>query len=598
MPDRFAAVDALAESFHQRAGQPGLAYGIVAGGRLVHAGGFGERWLGGPAPDAGTVFRIASMTKSFTAAAVLALRDDGRLGLDDLAEEFVPEMRGLALPSPDSPRVSIRHLLTMTAGFPTDDPWGDRQQGLGLAEFSAFLAGGLSFAWAPGTRFEYSNLGYAILGRVITAVSGASYPDFVRDRLLRPLGMAGSGFEAAEFDAVDLARGYRRGPRGWDELAPDGCGAFAPMGGVFSCVADLARWVSGFAGAVPAGDPAAGGAHPLARATRREMQLPQVALMPPVLARLPGDPLGGAPVSYGFGLFVEEDPIRGRVVSHSGGYPGFGSNMRWHSETGIAVIILANGTYAAAHLLAASLLDAVLPQGQPARPGASGRTASGGVAGGRAAGGHAATSTGPWPATLAAQREANKLLYRWSNGRANRLFAENVARDESYPERRRRAELVRERIGVFGEDRKRPAEFDSPAHCRWWLRGDRGVVQAELTLTPERHPRVQSLTLAVPPAPDAPLGRALDALVSLLNSGACDWPATLPVSGPVATGLLLRQLRMAGAWAGRCRQGAYRAGNGERSTTVEVDGETARLVLALEVDAAGHLRQADIMLSP
>jgi hypothetical protein len=370
------------------------------------------------------------------------------------------------------------------------------------------------------------------------------------------------------------------------------------MGGVFSCVADLARWVSGFAGAVPAGDPAAGGAHPLARATRREMQLPQVALMPPVLARLPGDPLGGAPVSYGFGLFVEEDPVRGRVVSHSGGYPGFGSNMRWHCETGIGVIILANSTYAAAHVLAASLLDAVLPQGQPGRPEASGRTASGGAASGRAADGHAATSAGPWPATLAAQREANKLLYRWNNGRANRLFAENVALDESYPERRRRAELVRERIGVFGEDKNRPAEFDSPAHCRWWLRGERGVVQAELTLTPERHPRVQSLTLAVPPAPDAPLGRALDALVSLLNSGACDWPAALPVSGPVATGLLLRQLRMAGAWAGRCRRGACRAGNGERSTTVELDGDTARLVLAVEVDAVGHLRHADIMLSP
>jgi CubicO group peptidase (beta-lactamase class C family) len=590
MPDRFAAVDALAEGFQQRGGQPGMAYGIVAGGRLMHAGGYGERWLGGPVPDAGTAFRIASMTKSFTAAAVLALRDDGCLGLDDLAEEFVPELRGLQLPSPDSPRISIRHLLTMTAGFATDDPWGDRQQGLGLAEFSALLAGGLSFAWAPGTRFEYSNLGYAILGRVITAVSGKAYPDFMRDRLLRPLGLAGSGFEAAEFDDKDLARGYHRGSGGWEELAPDGCGAFAPMGGVFSCVADLARWVSGFAGAFPPGDPGTGGAHPLARAARREMQLPQVALMPPALARLPGEPFGGAPVSYGFGLFVEEDPVRGRVVSHSGGYPGFGSNMRWHPETGIGVIILANGTYAAAHLLAARLLDAVMRQGQPARPGARGPATSGPAASGRKA-------SGPWPATLAAQREATKLLYRWNNGRANRLFSENVARDEPYPERRRQAELVRERIGVFGEDKKRPAEFDSPAHCRWWLRGERGVVQAELMLTPERRPRVQSLTLAVPPAPDAPLGRVLDALVSLLNSGARDWPAALPVSGPVATGLLLRQLRMAGAWAGRCRPGAYRAGNGERNTTVELDGETARLILAVEVDAAGHLWQADIMLS-
>jgi len=581
MPDRFAAVDELAESFQQRGGQPGVAYGIVADGGLVHTGGFGERWLGGPVPDAGTVFRIASMTKSFTAAAVLALRDEGRLALDDPATKFVPELRGLALPSPDSPPVSIRHLLTMTAGFPTDDPWGDRQQGLPLAEFSALLAGGLSFAWVPGTRFEYSNLGYAILGRVITAVSGAAYHEFVAGRLLRPLGLARTGFEEAGFDAGCLARGYRRGPGGWEELTPDGCGAFAPMGGVFSCVTDLARWVSGFAGAFPPGEPGNGGAHPLARASRREMQLPHVVLTPPALARLPGEPADGGPVGYGFGLFVEEHPVQGRVTSHSGGYPGFGSHMRWHLETGTGVIVLANSTYASAHTLGARLLDAVLAGSAPAR-----------------AADYAASPPGPWPATLAAQRAANKLLYSWSDARADRLFAENAALDETYPERRHRIALVQERIGVFAEDKKRPAEFDSPAQCRWWLRGDQGTVQAEIRLTPERDPRVQSFTLAVPPADGTRLGRVLASLISLLNDGARDWPSALPVSSPVSTGLLLRQLRMAGAWAGRCRRGGFRAGDGERSTTVELDGETARLVLAVAVDAAGHLRQADIMLAP
>jgi len=585
MADRFAAVDALAEGFQRRGTQPGLAYGIVEAGRLVHAGGFGEQRLGGPVPGAGTVFRIASMTKSFTAAAVLALRDGGQLALDDPAEQFVPELRGLARPTPDSPRVSVRHLLTMTAGFPTDDPWGDRQQGLPLAEFSAFLAAGPSFAWAPGTRFEYSNLGYAILGRVITAVSGQAYPDFVRDRLLRPLGLAGSGFEAAEFDASHLARGYRQGPSGWEELTPDGCGAFAPMGGVFSCVADLARWVGGFAGAFPPGEPGAGGAHPLARATRREMQLPQVGLVPPAVERLPGDPAAGGPESYGFGLFVEEHPVHGRIISHSGGYPGFGSNMCWHPGTGIGAIVLANGTYAPAPVLAARLLTAMIGPAPPAR--AAGRAAA-----------YPAAPAGPWPATLAAQREANKLLYRWNDARADRLFSENVALDEPYPERRQRIGLVRERIGVFGEDRKRPPEFDSPAHCRWWLRGDHGTVQAEIKLTPERDPRVQSLTLAVPPAPGSPLAQTLESLISLLNGGARDWPSAIPVSVQVDTALLLRQFRMAAAWAGRCHPGAFRAGNGERSTSVELDGETARLVLAVVVDAAGHLRQADLTLRP
>ena len=181
----YLEIDRLAKDFAARDGQPGLAYGVVAGGRLVHSGGLGERWLGGPAPDAGTVFRIASMTKSFTASTILLLRDAGALRLDDPAEDYVPELRGLALPSADSPRPTLRHLLTMTGGFPTDDPWGDRQQGLAAADFAALLRGGMRLAWAPGTRFEYSNTGYAILGKVVEAVTGEPYSEAVRARILR-----------------------------------------------------------------------------------------------------------------------------------------------------------------------------------------------------------------------------------------------------------------------------------------------------------------------------------------------------------------------------------------------------------------------------
>lgn len=584
MPDQFTAVDELAAAFQRGGGQPGIAYGVVAGGRLVHSGGCGERWLGGLTPDPTTVFRIASMTKSFTAAAVLALRDDGRLALDDPAAAYLPELRGLRLPTADSPPVSIRHLLTMTAGFPTDDPWGDRQQGLPLDSFAEVLAGGLSFAWVPGTRFEYSNLGYAILGRIITAAAGMSYPAFVTARLLRPLGMTRTGFDAAQFDVMELARGYRRGPDRWEELVPDGDGAFAPMGGVFSCVADLARWVSGFAAAFPPGEPAVGGPHPLARATRREMQLPQVTLTPPAAGRLPGDPTDFGPLGYGFGLFVDMHP-QGQVVGHSGGYPGFGSNMRWDPATGQGVIVLANSTYAAAPVLAARMLDTVLRRPAPARAG-----------GGQAAVVGAGAPGGPWPATLAAQQEVTKLLDGWTDARADRLFSPNVALDLPYPERRHRIELLRERAGRLAVATGRPAEFDSPAHCRWWLAGERAVIQAEIRLTPERDPRIQSFTLAVPPAPDSPLGQVLTALIALLNGGARDWPPAVPVTGTVVTGVLLRQLRMAAAWAGPCRVGAFRAGNGETSTAVDLDGETGRLLLAAVISPAGHLRQADILI--
>ncbi|MGH3214094.1 MAG: serine hydrolase domain-containing protein, partial [Trebonia sp.] len=263
MRSDFAAVDAIVSHYFDRGAQPAISYGVVSGGVLVHSAGFGARGDGRPAPDADTVFRIASMSKSFTASAVLLLRDEGRLALDDPAERYVPELAGWPPVTPDSDRVTIRHLLTMTAGFPTDDPWGDRQQGLPLDAFGALLAGGVRFNWAPGTRFEYSNLGYAILGRIVAAAAQAEYAGFVAARLLAPLGMTRTGYDAAGFDPGELATGYRRGPAGWAELPFDPYGAFAPMGGVFSTVSDLARWVAGFEAAFPPGGGSdADGTHP------------------------------------------------------------------------------------------------------------------------------------------------------------------------------------------------------------------------------------------------------------------------------------------------------------------------------------------------
>jgi CubicO group peptidase (beta-lactamase class C family) len=582
----FADVDELAAGYHQRGGQPGLAYGIVLDGELAHAAGLGERRLGGPPPDADTVFRIASMTKSFTASAILALRDDGALGLDDLAEAYVPELRGWPPASPDSARVSLRHLLTMTAGFPTDDPWGDRQQGLPLDDFAKFLAGGVGFNWAPGTRFEYSNLGYAILGRVITAVTGVSYQDYLRDRLLQPLGMTRTGFEAAEFDASALAQGYRRAPAGWSEVEFDACGAFAPMGGVFSCVRDLARWVAGFAAAFPPGDPQVGGPHPVRRATRREMQLPQALTGWDKPAAFPGDTVPALP-AYGFGLFVEDHPSFGRMVSHSGGYPGFGSNMRWHPATRTGVIALGNGTYAAMMALATRILDMTLGHLDPPAYGYGPALAPAGSGGHR----HA----GPWPETLAARDAASALLRSWDDAEAARLFLPNVAQDVPFEERRQAIARIRERIGAFRDDDSRRPESDTPAHCRWWLAGERGVVQAQIQLNPGRPARVQSLAVAVPPAADTPLDRTLDAVLTWLNRNDPAWPPSIRVAGTVDASLLARRFRMAAAWAGECRLGAFKAGDGIASVTVELVGEHAALTLALVVDPAlGLLRQADI----
>jgi hypothetical protein len=123
------------------------------------------------------------------------------------------------------------------------------------------------------------------------------------------------------------------------------------------------------------------------------------------------------------------------------------------------------------------------------------------------------------------------------------------------------------------------------------------VLQAELRLTPERPPRVQALTLAVPPAAGSPLRAALDRIVALLNDGAAEWPSSLRPVPSLDTALLLRRLRTAAAWAGRCRLTGYRSGDGETSATVDLRGDFAPLVLSVViVRPGGQLHQADISL--
>jgi CubicO group peptidase (beta-lactamase class C family) len=594
------AADAIVADYFARGIAPAISYGIVAGGSLVHAGGFGARVTGGPAPDADTVFRIASMSKSFTASSIMLLRDAGLLALDDLAEKYVPELASWPPVTPDADRVTIRHLLTMTAGFPTDDPWGDRQQGLTAEDFAAVLAGGVSFNWAPGTRFEYSNMGYAILGRIISAVSGTEYSAFVRTRLLAPLGMRRTGYTAEEFGGVsavaaaaagappsaeaNFAQGYRRSAGHWTEVPYEPYGAFAPMGGVYTSVRDLATWVQGFAGAFPPGD--GEDAHPLRRASRREMQLPQAVTGWQARERIPGGGPGG-PAYYGFGLFVDEDSPQGRVVSHSGGYPGFGSNMRWHLATGLGVIALGNGTYASMGALAGLVLEAIVPESPSYQVALAPASAFGdGKAG------------APWPETIAAQEAVTALLLAsWDDAVADALFTENVALDAPYGERRQAVEVVWSRIGEFRASDTRPPESDTPAHRRWWLTGEHGTVQAQIQLNPQRPPRVQSMMIAVPPAVGSALAKALDAVVDWLNGGATEWPAAIPVTSSVDTALLARRLRMAAVWAGECRPGAYNSGDGAAFVNVELVGAHADVALSLLINpATGELRQADVTL--
>ncbi len=545
---------------------PGLVYGIVRGGSLVHARGLGTLRVGEDAtPTASSIFRIASMTKSFTAATVLLLRDAGLLRLDDEIATYVPELASVRLPTRDAPPITIRHLLTMTAGFPTDDPWGDRQQGLDLGAFSTLLRGGLSFAWAPGMRHEYSNVGYGILGRLITNVVGQEFREVVQERLLEPLGMASSGFLAEELDQERLASGYLWREGRFIDEPMDGYGALAPIGGIFSTVEDVARWVAGFQDAWPPRDDPESG-HPLSRASRREMQQAMV----PVDLRLSATAADAPPevdsLHYGFGLFQVDDVRFGRVVGHPGGYPGFGSHMSWHPASGLGVIAFANGRYAPMSLLGKELLGVLLESDiAPLR------------------------RTRPNMATRAARESIERLIASWDDDLAAELFAMNVELDEPMASRKAVLERIRERHGQLSPDPALAGHSLSGFHRVWWLRGALGGrVRVEILLTPEATPRVQTFAITSVPEPPRALAHAATELVATINAaaqpGGPDWPANVAIGPDVDLAAVRRQLRAAEARFGPLEVGPVIDGDGEHKATYRLHGPRGHLELALTYD--------------
>jgi len=543
-------------------GVPGMAWGVVRDGQLIHTAGAGTvSRHDATTPTADHVFRIASMSKSFTAATVLHLRDEGRLRLDDPVAQYVPALRDWRPYSTDAAPVTIRDLLTMSAGLATDDPWGDRQQGLPLDEFEHLLAAGPSFALPPGTVFEYSNLGYGILGRVITAAAGREYREVVRERLLDPLGMTATGYLEEEVPADRLMHGYvRRG----DELVRegrDGYGALASMGGIFSTVRDLATWVAGFIDAFPArSDPE--GPHPLRRWSLREMQQGwrQVGLMIP--AHAPDQPPTALAGGYGFGLEVAPDLELGTLVFHSGGYPGFGSHMGWHLATGLGVIALGSLRYAPMRPAASDALrELVLADATPRR------------------------ALVPLAAAERAVEAVDRLLTNWDDAAADELFAMNVDLDETRERRRAAVEAAVASVGgPLRPDPARPGFSGSPAERIWWRRGGRGWLRVQVKVTPETSPRLQWLAVEAVLDPSS----ALESAASAILASAADGPA-LPAGLLVAEGFsqaaYARTAQAGSARFGGMRLGLPTAGDGTTTATwvVETDrGGGARLRIVLD----------------
>ena len=341
----------------------GLALGVIRGGRLesFHGHGLADLESGAPIAD-DTAFRIGSVTKLFTAVAVMQLWERGLVDLDAPASEYLRSY-GLRPASPRFRPVTIRHLLTHTSGIPDvrrpfdllHFDWGPFEGrpplhsvpfGEPLPTLADYYRAGLGIVVDPGTAFAYSNHGFATLGQIVEDVSGLPLDRYLREQIFDPLRMTTSDLRRSQRVAGRLAKGYVIGRRG-PEPVPDRDWIGAGGGGIYATPADLARFV------VFLLDPGAGGhAHVLQPATLAAMLQPHWLTDERVTA-------------MGLAFFLST--VGGhRLAGHEGILPGFNSQLLFAPDDNLGVVAFTNGSSGAMSWLPAEVTSLLLDLlGQP-----------------------------------------------------------------------------------------------------------------------------------------------------------------------------------------------------------------------------------------
>jgi CubicO group peptidase (beta-lactamase class C family) len=557
----FPEIERLFNSWFERVHAPGAVMGIIIDGELVWVKSAGVRETKDRAPvTADTVFRIASMTKSFTALSILKLRDEGKLSLDDPVARYVPALAGLPYPTTDSPTLTIRHLLTHSEGFPEDNPWGDRQLARTDETMRAWLRAGLPFSNAPGTAYEYSNYGFAILGQVVARASSRPYKDYVRDEILKPLGMNSSRFDMASVPREHIALGYRWEDNIWKDEPILAHGAFGSMGGLWTTSRDLARWVAFLMSAFPPRDEAERG--PVRRSSAREMQQASRAQPASVSRNAVDAPLQLGLSSYGYGLGISQDCRFNYIVGHGGGLPGYGSLMRWLPEYGVGLIGMANLTYSPGWggLFGDTL--AALDRTGALRP----------------------RVVQPSPALLSAQKDVSQLILKWDDTLAKRVAADNLFLDISADVR---AARWRGLATTHGDCR--PASTIDPENAlrgRWRMTCERGWLDINITLAPTNPPRVQLINVQSTLPPDAEMTKAIESIAKLIGGWDAKTVETLAAPG-LDLDKLRRQIAAMSSW-GTCKAGETVGGDGSRNSTVRFTCERGTVAARLLLDPGTH----------
>lgn len=305
----------------------GVTAGIVVGRDLVWAQGFGWADVEGEIPaGVNSIYRVGSISKSFTAVALLQLWERGYLKLDDPVREVLPELEQLRDRPEASGPITFRHLASHTAGL-VREPDLEGATGGPLEFWEDKILASIpttSFYATPGESYQYSNIGFGILGYSLSRVSGIPFMELVDATVFSPLGMHSSGFVVTPAMAEQLATGYERGRDGTlDAETPYrehvGRGYKVPNGGIYSTVGDLGRFISGLTGA--ARSPILG---PEGRRLIRTSQTPP----------------GGQ--KYSFGFMIAEREGAPDLVGHGGSVAGYNAYLVFEPESGIGVVILRN----------------------------------------------------------------------------------------------------------------------------------------------------------------------------------------------------------------------------------------------------------------
>jgi len=349
-------LDAWIESVVAYDRLPGLSIAVVHDQDVVYAKGFGyadvERSV---RATPATIYSVCSISKTFTAIAVMQLRDEGRLKLDDPVSRLLPWM-GVDGVAPELRSITIRELLRHTSGLPCEPDhtvWADPDS---LDPSNAALvarAQQLRPSYPPDTRFNYSNLGYALLGQVVATVSGMEYGQYVREKIFEPLGLTSTtlGMPADQGQGKQ-ATGYGRWPRAGSRVVIDDrkMRAMAPARGLSSTVEDLEKFAMWQFRVLDGTDDRV-----LRRESLTEMQAAQWS-----------DPEWG----LGFAIWHVDGGV---FVGHQGGCPGYKSQIILSPEEKIAVVVMVNATdapqftlaFRAHEILAPSLLSAPLRREAP-----------------------------------------------------------------------------------------------------------------------------------------------------------------------------------------------------------------------------------------